>query len=79
MGINEIIIYIMVISMGVAAVDRCLGSPINLGPHLDKGVQAFGPLVIPMVGMMEFAPMFARLLSPAISPLYGLVGADPSK
>ena len=78
MGINEIIIYIMVISMGVAAVDRCLGSPINLGPQLDKGVQAFGPLVIPMVGMMEFAPMFARLLSPAISPLYGLVGADPS-
>ncbi len=78
MGINEIIIYIMVISMGVAAVDRCLGSPINLGPHLDKGVQAFGPLVIPMVGMMEFAPMFARLLSPIIAPLYGLVGADPS-
>lgn len=78
MGINEIIIYIMVISMGVAAVDRCLGSPINLGPHLDKGVQAFGPLVIPMVGMMEFAPMFARLLSPIIAPLYGLVGADSS-
>ena len=78
MGINEIIIYIMVISMGVAAVDRCLGSPINLGPHLDKGVQAFAPLVIPMAGMMEFAPMFARLLSPVIGPLYDLVGADPS-
>lgn len=78
MGINGVIIYIMVISMGVAAVDRCLGSPANLGTQLDKGVQAFAPLVIPMVGMMEFAPMFARLLSPAIGPLYGLVGADPS-
>lgn len=78
MGINEIIINIIVISMAVAAVDRCLGSPINLGTQLDKGVQAFGPLVIPMVGMMELAPMFARLLSPIVGPLYELVGADPS-
>ena len=56
MALNQIIIYIMVLFMAIAVVDRIVGSPLGLGEKLEQGIAAIGPLCIPMVGMIVLSP-----------------------
>lgn len=92
MGINEIIMYIMMFFMLIAAVDRILsqfgGSARFLGKlgksiegsggQFEEGFMAMGALGTAMVGMTATAPVLAHLLGPVIIPLYEMLGANPS-
>lgn len=78
MGINEIIILIMVIFMVVGAVDKCLGNKFGYGEKFEEGFMAMGALALAMVGVVSLAPVLANLLKPIISPIYQMLGADPS-
>lgn len=78
MGINEIIIYLMVIFMIVGAVDKCFNNKLNLGEKFEEGIMAMGALTLSMVGIIVIAPVLAKVLSPVIVPLYGFLGADPA-
>ncbi|STT79048.1 ethanolamine permease [Klebsiella pneumoniae] len=92
MGINEIIMYIMMFFMLIAAVDRILSQfgarrafSANWGKalrdpavSLKKGLWRWGALGLAMVGMTALAPVLAHLLGPVIIPLYEMLGANPS-
>lgn len=92
MGINEIIMYIMMFFMLIAAVDRILsqfgGSARYLGKfgksiegsggQFEEGFMAMGALGLAMVGMTALAPVLAHVLGPVIIPLYEMLGANPS-
>lgn len=78
MGINEIIIWIMVIFMVVGAVDRIFGNKAGYGEKFEEGIMAMGALALAMVGVVSLAPVLANILRPVISPLYKMLGADPS-
>lgn len=78
MGLNQIIVNVMVVFMVIAAIDRCLGSRFGLGTELDKGLDAIGPMCIPMVGMILLAPYIGDILTPLVSPFFRLLGADPA-
>lgn len=78
MGINEIIIYIMVIFAALGAIDRIFGSRFGLGEKFEEGIMAIGALAVSMVGIIALAPVIANLLKPVIVPLFGLLGADPA-
>ncbi|MEE0741078.1 MAG: ethanolamine utilization protein EutH [Emergencia sp.] len=78
MVVNQIIIYVMVLFMAIAAVDRIIGSPLGLGDKMDQGVAAIGPLCIPMVGMIVLAPLVGRTIGPIVTPLFHFLGADPA-
>jgi ethanolamine transporter len=77
-GINEIIIYIMVIFMVLGAIDRCIGYKFGLGRQFDEGIMAMGSLTLSMVGIISLAPVLANILSPIVAPIYGWLGADPA-
>ncbi len=78
MGINEIIMYIMMFFMLIAAVDRILsqfgGSARFLGKfgksiegsggQFEEGFMAMGALGLAMVGMTALAPVLAHVLGP---------------
>lgn len=80
MGINEIIMYIMMFFMLIAAVDRILsqfgGSARFLGKfgksiegsggQFEEGFMAMGALGLAMVGMTALAPVLAHVLGPVI-------------
>lgn len=84
MGINEIIMYIMMFFMLIAAVDRILsqfgGSARFLGKfgksiegsggQFEEGFMAMGALGLAMVGMTALAPVLAHVLGPVIIPVY---------
>ncbi|STF30535.1 putative ethanolamine transporter [Escherichia coli] len=92
MGINEIIMYIMMFFMLIAAVDRILsqfgGSARFLGKfgksiegsggQFEEGFMAMGALALAMVGMTALAPVLAHVLGPVIIPVYEMLGANPS-
>ena len=77
MGINEIIMYIMMFFMLIAAVDRILsqfgGSARFLGKfgksiegsggQFEEGFMAMGALGLAMVGMTALAPVLAHVLA----------------
>ncbi|EHH7606021.1 ethanolamine utilization protein EutH [Escherichia coli] len=92
MRINEIIMYIMMFFMLIAAVDRILsqfgGSARFLGKfgksiegsggQFEEGFMAMGALGLAMVGMTALAPVLAHVLGPVIIPVYEMLGANPS-
>lgn len=78
MGINEIIIYIMVIFAVLGALDRMIGNRFGLGEKFEEGIKAIGVLAISMVGMISLAPVLADLLQPVVAPVFQLLGADPA-
>ena len=78
MSIYEIIIYIMVISAALGALDRIFGSRFGLGEKFEEGIMAIGALSVSMVGIIALAPVIANLFKPVIVPVFGLLGADPA-
>lgn len=78
MGINEIIIYIMVLFMIIGAIDKCFGNRFGYGEKFEEGIMAMGALALAMVGVISLAPVLAKILRPIISPAYTMLGADPA-
>lgn len=78
MGINEIIIYIMVLFMVIGAIDKCIGNKFGYGEKFEEGIMAMGALALAMVGVISLAPVLAKILRPIISPAYTMLGADPA-
>lgn len=78
MDINEIIIWVLMICMVLGGLDRAIGNKFGLGEKFEEGFMALGPLALAMVGVISLAPVLEKLLTPVISPVYNLLGADPA-
>ncbi|SFB28542.1 ethanolamine utilization protein EutH [Clostridium frigidicarnis] len=78
MGINDIIIYIMVVFMVLGAIDKCLDNKFGLGEQFEEGFMAMGSLALAMVGVICLAPVLANILKPVVVPVFNALGADPS-
>lgn len=78
MGINDIILYIMIIFMVLGAIDKIIGNKFGLGEQFESGFNAMGALALSMIGIICLAPVIAALLKPIIVPIYTALGADPS-
>lgn len=77
-SINSVIMMIMMIFMLVGAVDKIRGNKHGYGEKFEEGFNAIGPLALSMAGVVAAAPVLSKLLGPIITPIYTLVGADPS-
>jgi ethanolamine transporter len=78
MGINDIIVYIMIVFLVLGAIDKLIGNRWGLGESFTNAFMSMGALTLAMVGIVSFAPVLAAILTPIIAPLYDLVGADPA-
>ena len=78
MGINEIVIYLMVIFMVIGALDKIFKNKFGLGDKFDEGIMAIGSLALAMVGIIVLAPVLSNILSPIVVPVYTALGADPA-
>ncbi|MDR1921119.1 MAG: ethanolamine utilization protein EutH [Candidatus Adiutrix sp.] len=79
MGINDIILYLMLILMTVAGLDRCLlGNRLGLGEKFEEGFNSLGALALSMVGAICIAPYLGYILLPIVGPIYEALGANPA-
>lgn len=75
---NEIIIYIVVFFFIIGAIDKIIGNRFGFGERFMDGLMTMGSLAVVMIGIISLAPVIAEVLLPIITPIYGLVGADPA-
>ena len=75
---DQIIIYIVVFFFIVGAIDLILGNRFSFGERFTTGLMTMGSLALAMIGIISLAPVIAELLLPVITPIYGLIGADPA-
>ena len=78
MGVNEIIIYLMLVFMVLGAIDRILGNRFGLGAEFENGILAMGSLALAMLGIIALSPVLASLLKPVLVPVFRLFRADPA-
>lgn len=78
MNINEFIILIVAGFLCLGAMDKIFGNRFGLGERFNAGLMTMGSLTLSMVGIISLAPVIAAILTPIISPIYTLVGADPA-
>lgn len=78
MSINKAIMGMMVIFMIVGGIDKLRGNKRGYGEKFDEGFLALGPLAIAMLGIITLAPVLRVLLEPIVTPVFLLIGADPS-
>ena len=78
MGINDIIVWILMICMVLGGLDRAIGNKFGLGEKFEEGFNAMGPLALSMVGVYALSPVLAKILGPIVTPVYKLFGADPA-
>lgn len=79
MGINDIILWLMLILMALAGLDRCLfGYRLGLGDKFEEGFNSLGALALSMVGAICIAPVLGNVLEPIVGPIYSALGANPA-
>jgi ethanolamine transporter len=79
MNVNEIIMYVMVAAMIFGAVDKYVfKGRFGYGAKFDEAFALMGPLTLAIVGIMCLAPVLGKGLTPLVSPLFHLIGADPA-
>ena len=78
MGVNDIIIYLMLLFMVLGAVDRIFGNRFGLGTEFENGILTMGSLALAMLGIIALAPVLAALLRPVLVPVFRLFRADPA-
>jgi ethanolamine transporter len=78
MGLNDIILYIMLMLMAIGGVDYFIGKKFGLGVKYEEGFMAMGTLTMSMAGAVCIAPVLGDVLNPILGPLYQKMGASPA-
>ena len=76
--INEGIMLMLTVFLGLGVLDYCLGNKMGLGKAFQDGIGSMGSVALAMIGIITLAPIAAQFLIPVVSPLYILIGADPA-
>jgi len=74
--LNQVIVYTMVATMLIAAIDRIFFNKLKLGICFEDGFNALGDLVLGMAGIMVSSKLIGNFISATIGKLFTLIGAD---
>lgn len=77
--VNTVIVFVIAVFMLIGIFDKVfLSGKLGFASELESGVQQVGGLILSLVGIMCFAPLLGKILTPIVTPVYNLVGADPA-
>lgn len=77
--LNTILTYVIAIFFLLGIVDKVfLQGRLGFQSQLEAGIAQIADLVLTLVGIMCFAPVLGLVLTPVLSPIYTLIGADPA-
>ena len=78
MSFNRIFMWFVSAGAVIGGIDYLMGSRLGLGRKFKEGFDCIATLSLSMTGIIVVAPVLARFISPAISPLFRSVGMDPA-
>lgn len=76
--LSQVITWLALVFLIVGAADYIMGGKLGLSQEFERGIMATGRLLLCIAGFIIMAPAIARGISPVISPILRMVGADPS-
>lgn len=78
MSFNEIVMFVMAVGVIIGAIDKIIGNKLGLGQEFEEGFKCIGTLGFTIIGIISFAPVIAKVISPIIVPLFKKYGIDPA-
>lgn len=72
------VVYIIMACAVIGAIASVLKPECELGKQFVGGIDAIGPIFLPVAGIMAAAPFLTAFVSSVFGPIYGAVGADPA-
>ncbi len=78
MSVSTVIMGLIFGCLVLGALDSLTGNRFHLGGRFQDGLLAMGSLAISMAGIMALVPLLSRFMAPVVTPLFTLIGADPS-
>ena len=78
MSFNEIVMFVMAVGVLLGAVDKIIGNKLGLGKEFEDGFKCIGTVGFSIIGIISFAPVIAKMMSPIITPLFTRYGIDPA-
>lgn len=78
MSFNEIVMFVMAVGVLLGAIDKIIGNKLGLGKEFEDGFKCIGTIGFSIIGIISFAPVIAKFLSPVITPLFKKYGIDPA-
>jgi len=76
--ISQLIVYVMVAAMLIAAFDRIIGNKLGLGDCFENGFNALGELVLGMAGVMVSSKLIGKVITNTVGKLFSLIGVNIS-
>lgn len=76
--IGTVVIYIIMACAVIGAMASVVKLESELGQQFVGGIDAIGPIFLPVAGIMAAAPYLTTFVSSVLGPVYSAVGADPA-
>ncbi len=73
-----ILIVLVLVFSTLGAVDYVIGNKLGIGSEYERAFKLFSAMALSMIGMIVLAPMIAKLLTPVLGFMSGVLGIDPS-
>ncbi len=78
MVIKTVMLWLVAAGVVIGGIDYILGNKLGAGAKFYEGFTLMGKTALGIVGIICLAPVFGQVLGNFLSPLYGLIGADPA-
>lgn len=62
----------------LGGLDKLAGNKLGIGNEFTKAFQSMGAISLSMIGIISLSPVLANFLMPIITPVYLMLGSDPS-
>ena len=76
--IGTVVVYIIMVCALVACIASVIKPESALGKEWVAGIDAIGPIFLPVAGIMAAAPYLTAFVSHVFGPAFAAVGADPA-
>lgn len=76
--IGTVVVYIIMACAVIGAMASVVKPESELGQQFVGGIDAIGPIFLPVAGIMAAAPYLTTFVSSVFGPVYSAVGADPA-
>lgn len=73
---GQIIIYVIMACAAIGCIASIVNEKSELGQQFLNGINAIGPIFLPVAGIMAAAPYLTKFISSVVSPVFSSLGAD---
>ena len=78
MSAYQVIKIIVAVGIVAGGADLLMDCRFHIGEKMKEGFGMAGPMMLSIAGIMSLAPLIAKLLQPALVPVFRFIGADPA-